>query len=173
MGKLQAGSGVSNRDFRRQPLFAQGHQADHGLDGARGAQQMSDAGFGGTDRQGRGALARPLADGDRFRTVIEDGARAVRIDIINVSGRDPGRCTGLFHDRQRRVTLRLRLGEMMLVNGRAVADEFSQNGGAAPARAFQRFQRDHGRAFTQCQTIAPGIERTADGGRERLQGVET
>src|ERR1019366_3423301 len=71
-----------------------------------------------------------------------------------------------------RAALWMRLGEMMPVNGSAVADDFSQNFRAAPACAFERFEIDNRRAFAQRQTIAPSVERTANGRRERLQRIE-
>ena len=62
---------------------------------------------------------------------------------------------------------------MMLVNGRAVTDEFAQNERAPSPRTFKRFKRDDSRAFAKRQTVAPRIKRTADRGRKRLQRIET
>ena len=126
-------------NFRRQPLFAQRHQANHGFDRARAAEQMSDAGLGGTDRQRGGAAARPFADGQRFRSVVEHGAGAVGVDIINVLRRDAGARAGLLHTVNVVLPCGMRLGEMMLVNGGAVADEFAQECPRRGAAHFQAF----------------------------------
>ena len=61
---------------------------------------------------------------------------------------------------------------MMRVYGSAVAGELAQDGRAAPARPVQSFQRQDCRAFTQRQSIAPGIERAASRGRKNLQRIE-
>ncbi len=53
------------------------------------AQEMANAGLGGTDRQSGRARARPLADGLRFGAVVENRAGAMRIDVIKFSGVTP------------------------------------------------------------------------------------
>jgi hypothetical protein len=79
--------GRFQREFRRQPLSAQRHQADDRFHRARRAEQMADAGLGGTDRQSRGARGRPAIDGGGLGAVVERRAGAVGVDVINVRRR--------------------------------------------------------------------------------------
>ena len=94
------------------------------------------------------------------------------VEVINILGRNPRDRTGLLHHRKGGISVRMWLSEVVLVNGRGVANEFSQDVGTSPARALKRFQGEHRRAFTQRQTVSPGIERTAKSGRERPQRGE-
>ncbi len=94
------------------------------------------------------------------------------VDVVDVLRRHPGGRTGQLHDRQRRVAARVGLGEMMVVDGRSVADEFSQDRRIAPARALEGFQGDDRRAFAERQAVTVRIEWTAACRRERLQGIE-
>ena len=80
--------------------------------------------------------------------------------------------TSLPHDTQSCAALWVGLGEMVPINGRAVADKFTQNERVTPSRAVQRFERDHSGALAQGQSIPPGIEGPAECRRERLQRIE-
>ena len=146
-------------------MLAQRHQANYRFDRSRRAEQVANVGLRRADGQCGGPAASPSANSNRFRTIVEHRACAVGVDIIHVSGRDASGRTGLAHDIQRRVALRMRLRKMMVINGCAVGDEFSEDRRIAAARAIERFQSNHGRAFTERQPIAPCVERAANGGR--------
>ena len=88
----------------------------------------------------------------------------MRIDVVNILRTNTGGCAGLLHDRERGISLWMRLGKVVLVNGGAIADEFAQDGRATAGRVWKAFQGEHRCAFSQGQAIALGIERAADGG---------
>src|ERR1039457_3477015 len=91
------------------------------------AQQVPDAGFRGTDRQRRCALASPIPDGDGLCAVVHRRARAMSVEVINAFGSDAGALTSHLHNRQRRFALRVWLSKVVLVDGRAVADDFTRS----------------------------------------------
>ena len=75
------------RRRRRQPLFAQRHQANHRLHRTRRAEQMTDARFRRAHRNIFRSRPGPAIDRHRLRAVVERRAGAVRIDVIDFVGR--------------------------------------------------------------------------------------
>ena len=53
----------------------------------------------------------------------------------------------------------MRLGQVMIVGGDAVAGNFAEDIRARAPRACEIFEREKGRAFTENQAAAPLIER--------------
>ena len=80
------------------------------------------------------------------------------VDVINISRHHSGHRAGLPHRGQRRITLRMRLCEMMQIDGCAVAGKFAEDDRAALARRLQRFERHQGGAFADRQSIAVRVE---------------
>ena len=162
IGKLQAGSGVSRAVSGGSHCSRKAIRQTTASTAPAAAQQMADAGFGGADRQRGGSRPGPAIDGGGFCAVVEQCAGAMGVNVINIRRAHAGALASQRHGRHRAVSLRLGLGEMIGINGGAVADEFGQDDSASPARAVERFEGKDRRAFAQGQAIAP---RHRTGGR--------
>ena len=66
----------------------------------------------------------------------------------------------------------MRLGQMMMVDGRCVADDLSEDRRIPPARALKRFQCQDRRTFAERETVPMRVEWTAHRRRKRLQGIK-
>ena len=85
------------------------------------------------------------------------------VDIVDVRRCDAGGLASQGHRGQRRIPIGMGLGEMVLVNGGAIADEFAKNGGASSARVVERLQGKHCRALADGKPIAASVEGAAGG----------
>jgi hypothetical protein len=85
----------------------------------------------------------------------------VGIDVINLVGHNVCAPARGEHRGDRRISLRLRLRQMVKIRGGAVADNFAENFRAPLLRLFECFQHDDRSAFAECETIALRVERAA------------
>ena len=97
----------------------------------------------------------------------------MRINVIYLIRLDAGVFASGAHGLISSVAVRIGLGEVMGVRSCPVANDLTKDFRAPLLRRVQRFKAEHGRAFAQSQSIAPGIERTALSGGKRLQGIKT
>ena len=134
---------------------------------------MTDAGLGRTDFHLRDRCSRPTIDGVGLGAVVQRGAGAVRVDIVDLIRRDLGGITGVIHRGESGVSVGMGLGQMMSVGRRSVADDFAEDHRVPAPGGFKTFERQHGGAFTQREAVAMFIEGTTDIGRQGLQRIES
>ena len=96
----------------------------------------------------------------------------MRVDVINFFRRHARDGARLAHCDESGAAFGMRLREMVPVNGRGVTGDFAENFRVAFLRAFERFQREHRRAFAHGEAVAVFVKRTAARRRQRLQRVE-
>ena len=94
------------------------------------------------------------------------------VDVVDLFRRNTGVRARGGHCGESGVALRMRLGKVMHIRRRAVADNFAQDLGAASPRVRECFQREDRRAFTQPQSVALRIEGPAPRRRKRLERIE-
>src|ERR1035438_3990115 len=75
-------------DRRRRYLIADGEYRDTSLDSAGAAEQVPGHRLGGTHRHLVGVLAKGTLDRHGLRPVAHIGGRAVRVDVIDLRGKD-------------------------------------------------------------------------------------
>ena len=160
-------------DTGRQKPAPQRHQADDGLDRAGTAQQVADPALGAADADAAHRLTGPALNGEGFGDIVQRGAGAVGIDIIDFVRTKPGHGTGGGHAGEGGISLGMRLGEVMQVGGGAGAGDFREHRGPPRPGVVEAFQQDQAGAFTQRKAIAVGIKGPGHRGAEGLQGVES
>ena len=84
-------------DGRRDTLIFERQQAEDRLHRASGRQGMSDHRFVGRDRNVADVLAEHCGDAQMLHLVVLGRRSAVRIDVVNVLGPDPGISQGVAH----------------------------------------------------------------------------
>ena len=110
-------------------------------------------------------LAEDRLDRRRLVAVVERRRGAVRVDVVHVFGREVGllqRATQ--RPRQPRAAGR-RLGDVVRVRRRGVADDLGVDVRATRARHLQILQHQHARALAQHEAVALGVEGAARAGR--------
>src|ERR1043166_49120 len=134
---------------------------------------MSNARLRGTHWSFRCVRTSPGIDGRGFGAVVQWSGCAVRVDVANLIGRNICRSCRSFHRCNCGTTLRVRLREMMRVIRCAVTNNLRENFRTAFSCRAECFNREHGRAFAECESVATRIDWSALRGRERLQGIES
>ena len=150
LGKLQAASGVSNAISGGSHCSRRAIRQTAASTAPAAPSRWPMLAFVELTGKVARAIARPTPDGGGLRAVVERRAGAVGVEVINVRRRHAGHLAGLGHRGQRRVALRMRLGEMVQIDGCAVAGEFAENDRAASARASRAFPAPSGRRLRQC-----------------------
>src|SRR5690606_13027403 len=96
---------------------------------------------------------RPTVDGHGFGTVVQGSARAMRVEVIDLFRVQACLAAGVLHGCKCRVAFRVRLGEMMRIGSRAVADNFAEDSCTALLSGSEGFQRQHRGPFAQGETV--------------------
>ena len=118
----------------------QGEDRDDRLDAAGRAEQVPDGSLVGGDRERGGARAEEILDGLRLGEVVGTGTGAVGVDVVDVTGCQPGAGDRRAHDLGAAGGARRRGGHVEAVVAGRPAAEFRQRlaaAGCADVRAFQ------------------------------------
>src|ERR1041384_1167966 len=118
---------------------------------------MTDAGLRRTYRQRRRTGAGPSVDCSGLGSVVLWRGGAVGIHVSHLLGRDAGTGAGGSHCRPGCFTLRMRLGEMVNVCDRAVADDLTEDFRVASERVIEGFKRQNRRTFAERKPVPFGI----------------
>jgi hypothetical protein len=94
------------------------------------------------------------------------------IQVANLYRNDGRAGASGGHGRKGRVTVRMRLSQVMRIGGGAVPGDFTEDVSVAPSGMFQGLQSEHGRAFAEGEPIAMSVEGAALRRRERLERIK-
>ena len=117
--------------------------------------------FGSSNWDSPRVFAKHLFDRSCFRAVIELGRTGVRVDVIDLVGRQVGVREGLTHRANRRFAVWQRRSHMKSIVIKAVAEYFRINVRATATRMFEFFDDERGPALTHDESIAKQVEGTA------------
>ena len=115
-----------------------------------------------------GALAEQTVDGEALGLVVQRGAGAVRVHVVDLRGRYPGAGERVGHGAERSVPLRVRTGDVVGVAGEPEAVDEAERRGAARPRARLGLDHDRARSFSEQQSGPAEAERPADVRRHRV-----
>ncbi len=132
------------------------------LDGAGRAHRMAEHALGGGDR--RGAPGEEPVDQAGLRGVVERGAGAVGVDVIDVAEAGPGLGEGQSGGLFETAGVRVRCDRVEGVGGRPGADQQSPGGGPTRGRVRQAFQDEEARPLADDEAVAVRVERTGGPG---------
>ena len=93
-------------------------------------------------------------DGFGFNKVIKIRGSAVRVDVIDLRGRDAAFSHGQAHGLGQALAVFIRSRDVEGIGRGAEAGHFRVNGGLAGQGGFQRFQKHQAGAFAHDKTIA-------------------
>ncbi len=120
---------------------------------------MAVHGFGGTDPKIICVRLEDLANGARFRQVIELGACTVRINVGHRIDRNARLVQGEAHGARRAFNARLR--HMDSVGACAISDDLGKNRRATANRVIIVFKQQYRGTFANDHALAVDTERTA------------
>ncbi len=123
----------------------QREQGGRGFERSRRAERMSVHGLRRTHGELGRMLPEYLMNRGGLGPIVDDRSRAVRVDVSDRGGLDPGVSQSRAHRSCR--SLREWLRQMMRVGRHSKAHNFAPNPSAASKRAIERLQHQHGRAL--------------------------
>src|SRR5579871_376231 len=161
-----AGRGrVFQIEGRRHDAVAQGENREDRLDAAGGSEQVADRRFGRRHRQAIGVVAEQPLDRAQLDLVAERGRGAVRVDVVDLVGRQPGAAQRVAHRAIGAVAVLRGRGQVIGVAGHAVTDDLGIDFGAARLGVLQLFEHEHAGAFAHDKAVAALVPRPRGGGR--------
>src|SRR5579864_3565186 len=140
---------------------------------------MPGHGLGGTHSELAGVIAESALDGYSFKLVTQIRRSAMSVDIVHILRLKFGIVKGVQHHPIGPIAVFGRLSDVVSVSAHAVAHNFGQNLGAAPAGKVQFFEDKDSRAFANHEAVASGVPGTAGflgrlvARRQRAHGSET
>ena len=126
---------------------------------------MTDHRLGRRPGHAVGARTEQLAHAAGLDRVVEDGRRAVKVDVADFLERTPRSFDRQPHGADDLLAVRIHLHAMIGVTGRAVAVDRRIDMRAAGARAILALEDDHPRTFAKHEPITAAIERSGGFGR--------
>ena len=94
-----------------------------------------------------------------FDAVVDAGAGAVRVDVVDFFRGDAGVFEGVLHAADGAATVRVNVGDAVSVGGSAVPGDFAVHFRAAFFRVFEFFENKDAGAFAEDETVASFVER--------------
>src|SRR3954469_13139743 len=146
---------------RRQALILQRQNRDASFESAGAAEQVPGHRFRGADCDLLRVLAEKVLDGLRFQHVADRRRGSVRVDVADLVAPDARVFHGLIHHAEAAFVLGCGLRDVIRIAAHAVADDLRQYVRATLIRAFEFFEDQNPRAFTDDEAVASLIERTA------------
>ena len=137
-------------------------QREHGRDGldtAGGAEQVPGHRLGGRHGQLPRVLAEDPLDGERLELVVVGRRGAVRVDVVDVGGREARVLQRAGHRARGAVALGIGRRHVMRVARHPVPHDLAVDPGVAPARVLERLQHEDAPALAAHEAVAPGVER--------------
>ncbi len=122
-------------------------------------------GLGGADRDVVGRLAKDGLDGQRLALVVQLGAGAVGVDVVDLVRRQAGVVQGGLHGLGCARTVLGRGGQMVGVGAAAVAQNLAVDARPPGLGPAQLFQHQYRRAFAADEAVALLVKRPRGPGR--------
>src|SRR5262249_39349940 len=117
--------------------------------------------LGGTNRNAFCMRAGPAIYSGGLGAVVERRASAMGVDVTDFVRRKFRTSTSRIHRSERRIAVRMRLGQMMGVCGCAGTENFTRYLGVTLSGGIESSHRKKGRAFTKSKTVTMRVERAA------------
>ena len=134
-------------------------QREHRLDRARRRQRVPDHRFVRGHRNALGALAEYGHHADTFHLVVLGRAGAVRVDVVDVVGREACIGDGVADAADDRLAVRARAGAVERIRHLAAALDHTEDFRAARDGVVQAFEHERAGAFRHDEAIAVLRER--------------
>ena len=135
-----------------------GQNADDCFNGTGSPQKMAGHGFGGVNHYVVGMFAKNVFNGLGLVFIVQAGRCAMRIDVINIIGRNTCIINGFLHAAGCQFSAGTGSGNVISIAVGAVTDDFCINMGASLLCVFQFFQNEHAAAFTKDKAVSSYIK---------------
>src|SRR3954471_6622208 len=135
-------------DGRGQALVAQREHRDAGFESTGAAEQVTSHGLGRADSNFLSMLAEKVLDGLRFQHIPDRRRGSVRVDVADLVAPDARVFHGLIHHAEAAFVLGCGLRDVIRIAAHAVADDLREYVRATLLRAFELFEDQNPRAFT-------------------------
>src|SRR5216110_102241 len=116
--------------------------------------------FSGADRNFGGVLAEDLLNRAGLANIADVGRGGMRIDVVNLVGRNPGMFESQLHGACRTFTVWWRRGHVISIRRESISREFAVNLRAARFRVFEFFHHYNAGAFADDKPVAVAVERS-------------
>ena len=123
-------------------------------------------------RDGHPPIAEDVADDLRLRQVVVLGPGAVRVDEVDVCGRDARALDGRAHRHDAPHGLGMRARDVVRVARQPVAANLGVKAGAAPVRVGLALEDEEPRALAEQKALPVQVERLTPLGRHRREAHE-
>ncbi len=147
-----------------------GQECDDGFDAAGSAGGVTRVGLDGGD--GRNAVAKESHGSEALGEIIVGCAGAVRIDVIDVVGGEPGVLNGLLHDQIGTEAVGRGGRWVVGIAGVGRAGESADGADTTRSGVFGRFEDYVPCPFAEIDASAVAIEGSADVRIEDFEGIE-
>src|SRR6185436_2089064 len=141
-------------DGGRQALMLQRQQCEHGLDRAGCRQRVPDHRLVRGNRNRFGPLSKHRRNAEIFHLVVLGGAGAMRVDVVDVLGQEPGILDGAADASDDRLAVGARAGAVERVRHLAAAGENAEDVRAARDGGIVALEHERGGAFGHDEAVA-------------------
>jgi len=159
--EVAVGIGVFVVDGRRQKPVADGHQADDQFGGTGGSDQVAHHALRARNWNLVGPFAEDLLDRQRLHLVVDVGARAMGVDVVDRIGTEAGVSEGHADAGGGSAALWVGVGDSVGISRRAVADHLAVDIRPPPPGVLEVFEHDHCRPFAEHEAVPLVVERPA------------
>src|SRR5215472_5444090 len=149
--------GIIEIERGRHHAIAQCQQTKDCFHRTGGAEKMTDRRFGRGHRNiGRGIADEPFHSFE-FDLVAKRRRGAVRINVVDIGGRDAGAPNCGAHAAKRAIAVLRRRGNVVGIPGEAITDKLAVDASAAPLRVLIFLQHDGARALAHDEAVTIAI----------------